>query len=189
MRIDDGTGKGPSAKVTKENKLTTTAVTISPQMHMSAAHGLAYQVLSGVQTITGANGILAIQNDGPKNIAITYMRIACDKTETAQMLSEIFIGGDWAGGGTAVTPVSLNKRFNLDPGVTALTNSIPTGSPELIDTRWLKGPDEVVYNKEGSIILPTSGILSIKVTPETASVKINARVSFVVFDDEELQSF
>jgi hypothetical protein len=186
MIINDGTGSGSSAKVSVENKLSIAGVTVSAQMHASARHGRAYQVMSGIRTITGAYGILAIRNESADNLVITYIRMAVDKTETAQCLTQIFLGGNWVAG-TAVEPVILNSKFNLNAGITAHYNAIPTGSPQGIDTRWIRGPDEIVYNKEGSIILGTNDLMSIKMTPETASVSVNARVSFLMLTDDELE--
>jgi hypothetical protein len=188
-KIVDGTGGGWEAKVTSENKLAAIAVTVPPQMHLSARHQQAFQVLSGVQSITGANGLLAIRNDSAKRLVVTYIRVACDDTETAQALVEIYLGGTWTGGGTALTPVNLNLTSAAQAGVTAETNSLPGGTPSLIDARWLRGPGEVTYNKEGSIILGTNNVFSIKVTPETAAVGFNARLSFLMIDEAELVSF
>lgn len=187
MRIEDGSGSGYSAKVSSEKKLAVSAVSIPIQMHISAVKGQAFQVSSEIQAITGEYGILALQNNTTLNMVITYIRIGCDKTEVAQMLIEQFLGGNWVDG-TALTPTNLNRRFSLESGIKAHTNSIPEGLPFNIDVAWIKGPDERNYNKQGSIILPTNAIYSIRVTPETASVPVHARVSFLMLSDEQLSS-
>lgn len=183
--IDDGKGRGKSAAVSEEHRLATNAVTTSPQQHASGAHGKAFQVVSGIRAVTGAYGILALKNEGVDNIVVTYIRVGIDKVETAQALVQLYMGGVWVAGTTTDAPVNLNGRYAIEAGITSHYNAIPTGSLN-IDTRWVRGPSEVTYNKEGSIVLPTNGIFSIKVTPETASVNVHARISFIVLSEDEL---
>jgi hypothetical protein len=187
MIIEDGTGKGVQAAVNREFKLATTSVIASPQQHASGL-GRAYQVVSGVQSMTGAYGILALRNDSTDNMVITYIRAGIDQVETAQALVELYLGGTWAAGTATADPVNLNTRFAIEAGITSHYNSIPTGSPSAIDAVWLRGPDEQVWRKEGSIILPTNGIVSIKITPTTASVNGHGRISFIMLTDEQLES-
>jgi hypothetical protein len=186
MQIEDGKGTGFQAQVSKEHKLATSAVVAAPQLHASAAYGRAYQVMSGVRAVTGAYGLLALRNNSTFNLIVTYIRVALDDTETAQAQIELALGGTWVAG-TAVTPVNLNSRFSIEADVDAHYNALPT-SANTIDTRWARGPDEVVYRKEGSIILTNNNLISVKVTPETAAVNFNARISFIMLTDEELGS-
>ena len=190
MQIEDGTGTSYKAKVNLQNKLATISIAGSPQLHVSAADGQAYQVSSGIQTVASAGvyGILALRNDSSDNLLITYMCTAINDTEAGETQVETYLGGTWVAGTATENPVNLNGRFNLDAEVTAHYNSIPT-SGELIDARWLAGPDEVGYNKEGSIILPTNGIISIKLTTETDNVKVHSRISFLLMSDDDLASF
>ena len=186
MQIEDGKGKGVYASVSHENKLATTSVFASPQQHASGAYGRAFQVTSGIRTVTGAYGLLALQNNSPNNMVFTYVRVGVDKVETAQALIELALGGIWVAGTATDAPVNLNGRYATDAGVLSHYNAVPT-TPNTIDRRWLAGPGEVTYNKEGSIILPTNGIFAIKVTPETAAVNCHARVSFIMLTNDELE--
>lgn len=190
MQIHDGKGSGVLAQVSKENKLAITGIAASPQLHASAAYGRAYQVITPIINIAtaGAYGLLAVQNQSDKNMVITYMRVGVDDNETAQALFELYMGGSWVGGGTQVFPVNLNGRFSLDSGIIAHYNSIPT-SASAIDRRWMKGPNENTWNKEGSIILPTNNVFSMKVTTETNGANVYGRISFIMLTDEELESF
>jgi hypothetical protein len=187
MIIEDGTGDGVQAQVNKEHKLATTAVTASPQQHASGAFGRAYQVVSGIRSMTGAYGLLALRNDGSENLVITYIRVGIDQVEVAQAQIDMSLGGTWVDGTATDMPVNLNTRFAIEAGITSHYNAAPT-DPNVIDTAWVRGPGEQVWRKEGSIILPTNGIVSIKVTPVTAAVNGHARISFIMLTDEQLES-
>ena len=189
MRNVDGSGSGVAAKVNADNKLATTAVAVSPQFHASASDGQAFQVVSGIRATVAATpyGILAIRNDGQLNLVLTYIRVGIDQVEVAQAELGLFMGGVWVAGTDTEPPVNLNGRFSLEADVTAHYNAIPTGSKN-IDRRWMRGPDEAVWRKEGAIILPTNSMFSIQVTPVTNAVNAHARISFILLSDDELES-
>jgi hypothetical protein len=181
---DGATGQSPL--VNFERRETVSALRIPVQLYAAYKYKKAFQAYSGVRTITtaGAYGILALRNDSDADVmVITYIRINIDKTETAQALGEIYLGGTWSAG-TAVTPKNLNDGSTNAPGATAHYNSVPGGND--IDGSWKKGPAEWVYNKEGSIILNNSGIISLKLTTETDAVKATGRISFIKIPAEKL---
>jgi hypothetical protein len=186
MYINDGKGKGVQASVSREQRLRTEALTHSPQMHMSFVYQKAFQIVSGVQNIAtaGAYGLLAVRNEGEEDIAITYIRIGVDKVETAQCLCEVLLNGDWADTGSDAGIYNMNGGSSLLPDITARYNNVPTGTPFTIDSRWVRGPDEVIYSKEGSIILPTGAHIALRVTTETDAVNVHGRISMFVFPRE-----
>jgi hypothetical protein len=188
--IITGADHGDSLKITNERRALTSSLVISQQLHAAAHHQRSFQVISGIRNISsaGAYGILSLKNnDSDRSLIVTYIRMGVDKIETAQALCEIYVGGDWVAG-TAVTPINLNMASNINASVTAHYNSVPTSS-SLIDSRYLKGPDEVVYNKEGSIIVPTDEIISLKITTETAAVNAYGRLSFIMIENDELADY
>lgn len=188
MQIEDGKGTGYKASVNKNNQLQVAATIASQQLQASARFGQAYQAASGVRNVAsaGAYGILALRNDSELNMIITYIRMGVDKTETAQAKCEVLFGGTWVAGTAADDPVNLRSDSSKEPGVTAHYNSTPTGSPKVIDVHWVKGPGEVTYNKEGSIIIKKNGILSLRMTTETDAANIHGRISFIMLTDEQL---
>lgn len=189
MQITDGTGRSYQAQVTSENRLATTGVAYAPQMHASIVKGEAYQAISGVRNIAslGVYGILALRNDSlTKKMIVTYVRASVDRVEASQAKVEIYLGGTWVAGTAAPTPVNLNTSSAMTASVTAHYNAVPTGSSSSIDAKWIKGPDECTWNKEGSIIIPTSGIISLKITTETNAVNAHGRISFYYVDAAEV---
>jgi len=179
LQLEDGRGSGKRAEVSDEFRLRTEAIAIPPQLHASLVHSRAFQALSGVRNVTSPStyGILALRNNGPEDLAVTYIRVGIDRIEALQAKVEVVLGGTWAAG-TAGTVQNLNTKSSLPAAVDAHYNSIPTGDVVVIDNQWAQGPKEMIYNKEGSIILPTGGIISLKVTTETAAVNVHGRISF-----------
>lgn len=189
MRILDGTGGGYQAKVTNDNKLSVHAESFSIQAHASIAHKRAFQVHSGEITVSpaGTEGLLQLRNDNTdKTVVITYIRIGCDETETASAKVEITSGGTWVNG-SAVTPVNMNFTSSRTSGVTVHKSAVTTGST-LIDMRYISGPGEVTYNKEGAVVLPPGAILNIKITTQQDNVNVYGRCSFIILTDEDVEA-
>lgn len=183
LLIGDGTGRGHIAGVTADNQLYVQSESQSVQHHASVNHGGSYQIVSGERVVNpaAAYGILAIRNDGTEPFAITYIRVGYNSVEVAQVKLELNLGGTWVAGSATASPVQLNQSFSTPLDFTTHYNAIPTGSSN-IDTKWMgAGPQENTWNKEGTIIVTTGKIFSIKVTPTTAGATFHARISgFIV---------
>jgi hypothetical protein len=115
-------------------------------------------------------------------MAVTYIRIGIDKTEASQAKVEILTRGTW-NDGSAGSIEGCNLGSSLPAEATAHYNSIPT-APSVMDLRWITANQEVTYNKEGSIVIPTSGIIALRLTTETDSVKAHGRISFYYLPEE-----
>lgn len=180
MLIEDGKGNGVFAGVSIEKRLRTEAVTFSPQLHASLVYQQAFQAVSGVRQVTpaGSYGLLALLNNGLDEVAVTYIRIGADKTETAQVKAEVLVGGVWEEG-TPADIYNMNARSALTPLVDAHYDVEPI-SANVIDNRWSSCPAEMTWNKEGSIVLPKGGIVSLRVTTETDNVYVHGRISFFI---------
>jgi hypothetical protein len=179
-RIDDGKGKNIQAGVSYEQRLQSESVNLTPQCYASLKYGNAYQVVSGIRQVTpaGTYGLLALTNTGSDPFAVTYIRVGIDKTETVQAKVEILLGGTWSSGSDA-SLYNMDQRNSEGPSADYDYNTVISGA-DVIDNQWAKGPDELVYNKEGSIILKRGAIISIKVTTTTDLVNIHGRISFYV---------
>lgn len=185
--LKDGSGKGYSAKIMSDGKLAALAETYTMQAHASLAHAEAFQAFSGERTVSpaGTYGIIAVRNDSEDYMIITYVRMGLNQVETAEAKFETCVGGAWVAG-TAVAPVNMHIGHPRAPEVTVHYNSEPT-SVTVSDICYLRGPDEMRYNKEGSVVIPPGKIFSIRVTTTTDSVKVYARVSFVRMTAEEIR--
>jgi len=180
FQIESGGGNSDRAEVSVEGRLRTESVRLTPQFYASIKYGNAFQVNSGVQTVSsaGAYGLLALRNDGNDFLAITYIRIGVNKTEANETQAEILLGGTWSDG-SAANLYNMDQKNSDVPAVTYHYNTLMSGANS-IDVQWGTGPAEMVYNKEGSIILKPNAIISLKVTTGTDSVKVHGRISFYV---------
>lgn len=190
MRIDDGQGKGFQAGVDKTNRLKTIAVAVSQQHHASIDHGKAFQI-SGSYTVTGAGtfNLLHLVNTSDTDLIVgTYIRpqvagLAGGTFGTATYFTQNF-GGEYSSGGTAVSAVNMNQTSGNVPSITAYGNN-PTLTGTLTEfDRWHpeQGTDELVYRKEGTLILGTNDAITFRlVTNNTSGI---ARVRFSFFASE-----
>ncbi len=185
-QIVDGRGTGIRAKVTQDFRLATSSASFPLQALQSLTKQRAYQAVSGERTIAtaGAYGILGIRNVSTGFAVITYIRMGVDSVETSECKCEVLTGGTWAAG-TESPIVNMNQNSSLASGLEANYNAIPTDSPDVIDVHWLKGPGEVVYRKEGSIVIPSGRHLALRMTTSTNGATIHGRISFFVLSTVE----
>ena len=184
--LKDGTGGGYSAKVTKGGKLRVLADNQTIQSFESLVNEAAFQAFSGEITVStaGEYGVLALRNDSTETAIFTYIRMGVDSTETAEAKFETIMGGTW-NAGTAASIINMNVGSNNTSGMTAHYNSIPT-SGDVTDLCYLKGPNEMRYSKEGSVVLRPGEIIAVKVTTSTNGAKVYARMSFVMIASETI---
>lgn len=185
--IKDGRGTGASAKVQSDGRMHVISEQEPFQAHASLAHSSAFQAHSGEQTVSpaGAYGVLALQNSSnTDSIMITYIRCGINDAETGEAKVEVNYMGTWVAG-TVVTPTNMKAGDPKVFGVTAHYNAVPTSST-LVDIFYLSGPGEAKWTKEGSMIIPPGGIISLKVTTETDNVKVYGRISYIVLTQEQV---
>lgn len=191
MKIEDGTGKGYVAKVTANNRLLTRALTVSHQHHISDTIEEAYQVVTsagGVNIAASKQNILLVENTSDtRDMVITYIRLETigAAAASASAFWTMEVGGLYSSGGTAVTPVNMHigssknaQGLFYDGNGSAI---VTTGTFNEID-RLYKANDQVIYRKEGSIVIPKNQSLLITHTGSTAAGVAYARVSFF-YDD------
>jgi len=184
MKIEDATGSGNGLKVDSSNRLQALSISLSHQHAVSSIDELAFQLQSVKAIAASEVKLLLLKNTSDtKNLVITYLKLETigAAAANASALWKIYLGGDYASGGTAVTPtnmfvgsaVSATGSFYDATASTIVTS----GSPVEID-RTYEANSEIRFNKEGSIILPKNGVLTISHTGSTAAGTAVARASF-----------
>lgn len=180
---------GDIAGVTSEHQLQVEAETHELQHHVSRTTGQAYQVQGETDTLTAADiPILHIINDDPdRSLVVSFIRsgIADANATLPDIGNYIKLGfGTTMTGGTAVTPVNMNRKSGADALVTA-TASTPTRVGTFVEfDRWYPSADgdRESYNKQGSLILGLNDTLEIAhVSTSTAGIAW-ARVTFMMMD-------
>lgn len=185
--IKDGTGRGYSAHVNKDNQLITRATTVS-QHTKSCADGNYYEATTGLFELTTdtEKGVLYIKNS----------------EKTLLVVDKVFLdiwpstGGDTNGGslryyknptitgGTSITPVNSNFKYTNE--VAEDLKDLTTISGGVV---WWIGyiePQSSIVIDEEKIALPPGYSFGISVTAPTgnSSMYINANIAFYRLDEE-----
>lgn len=184
MKIQDGTGSGSFAKIDNENHIHVRAVTVSLQHKVSSQANNSFQVSSAKAIDTSSQNILLLKNaSDTKDIVITYIRIATAGAAATNSTAffTINVGGDYASGGTPVTPTNMYVGSSVDADGTfydaTASDIVLSGTQVEIDKAY-EANTELNYNKEGSLILPKNSILVISHIGSTIAGVAHTRVSF-----------
>ena len=195
LMIDDGVGQGYSAKVTKRNQLATYTESASIQHYISANQGQAYQVIGDFATVNNStHTVLHVKNsDSDRVMVVTYIRVNLldfaggTSVPNVATYFDIGFGRTVSSGGTAVTPVNMNRDSGNTASVTATDNN-PTmaGTFTEIDRHYVQAEgQEWAYNKEGTVILGLNDTIEIRVTSDHTSGVAYARMSFIMLDPRD----
>jgi hypothetical protein len=183
--IEDGTGRGYSAKVNSFNRLETRSVTASVQHVASLERSHAYQVKTEMDVTATEQNCLLIQNSSTiRTLIVTFIRVETIGVASANENAyfKIKLGGKYSSGGTSLTPVNVNSgAAQVADGVFYDGNSsaiVTSGTYSDIDKTWKASNDLVTYNKEGAVCLTKDESLLITHKGSTAAGKLIARVSF-----------
>jgi len=193
MIIKSGVGNGYSAKVTDNNQLEVVSESKTLQHWRSINKGLVFQVIGDKATLSAATiPILHIQNtSAEKRLVITYIRlqqVGCSAAgiDSTTHYFQTGFGRTYSSGGTAVTPVIVNRSSANVAEATCYDNN-PTlaGTFQEIDRYYpSKASDAVVYNKEGSIILGLNDTFECRIVSADTQGDVYARVTMMFIENE-----
>jgi len=196
MIITDGVGQGYSAKVTKQNQIQAYSESVALQHYVSINNGQAYQVIGDFTSMNNStHTILHIKNDDPdRNLILTYVRMSTvdqaggTAPPSAGQYWQMGFGRTVSSGGTAVTPVNMNRDSGNSATVTVTDNNpTMTGTFTEIDRHYIDGEaDEHTYNKEGTIILGLNDTFEVRVTTSSTSGTAYCRASFLMIDPKDV---
>lgn len=178
---------GTIAGVTDEHQLEVQAEIHELQHHVSRATGQSYQITGQTDTLTSATTtVLHITNNDPdRKMVVSFMRMGVyGSNATLPALTEFFqMGYDTtASGGTAATPVNMNRTSGSDALVTALAVS-PTAAGTFAEIdMWPPNSDgdRNSFNKQGSAILGLNDSIEIRYTGTSTTGKAWARITFMM---------
>lgn len=189
LTIKDNTGKGYGLKVDSKNRASTKTMSLSQQYVISNEEQRAYQVSSEKAIAASEIKLLLLKNTSDtRDLVVSYIRLETIGAAAANVNAywTVYTGGDYASGGTAVTPVNMNigSAINAEGSFYDATAStiVTSGTLNAIDKTWVTN-DNITYNKQGSLILPKNSCLTISWTGSTAAGTARARVSFYYNDE------
>lgn len=113
MLIDDGRGTGFKARVNANNRIVTSAVTETEELHTIVA-GDGYNINSGTITYTAAGTMLYLSNNEDKDIVVAAIAVGVGSGTTSD-IGEVTVtanitGGDLISDATAVS-INANRNF------------------------------------------------------------------------------
>jgi hypothetical protein len=189
LTIKDNTGKGYGLKVDSKNRMSTKTMSLSQQYVISNEEERAFQLVSEKAIAASEIKLLLLKNTSDtRDLVVSYIRLETIGAAAANVNAywTIYTGGDYASGGTATTPINMNVGSAIAAeGIfyDATASSIVTsGTQNVIDKTW-EANTQIVYNQEGSLILPKNACLTISWTGSTAAGTARTRVSFYYNDE------
>lgn len=189
LTIKDNTGKGYGLKVDSKNRASTKTMSLSQQYVISNEEERAFQVSSEKAIAASEIKLLLLKNTSDtRDLVVSYIRLETIGAAASNVNAywTVYTGGDYASGGTAVTPVNMHvgSAINAEGSFYDATAStiVTSGTLNAIDKTWIAN-DNITYNKQGSLILPKNSCLTISWTGSTAAGTARARVSFYYNDE------
>jgi len=187
MKIEDGKGTGKSAKVDNEFRLRTQAVSIAEALH-AAEDGRAYNVNSGLISITGDATILYLKNNGDLDIVVAGIAVGLftgitHVTSPYMTVTRNPTGGDLISDATAVTS-NVNRNFGATITLTAeaykgKVGGTLTGGSEFGVLQVTSG-GRSFFSLD--IVIPKGSSIGLDLTASVSSGSANAYAAFICYE-------
>ena len=189
--VEDGTGNGYNAQVTKDNELKTTGELRTIQHNTSRLAENAYQIVGTSTLSSGTITGLHIKNtSSTKILVVTYIRHqivgssgGTSFPNTSNYLS-IGLGRTYSSGGATATAVNVNGGSVVTAEITAY-QTVPTlaGTASEIDRWYTKADGDMnTFNKEGSLILQPNQTIELSYVTDKSAGTLYTRLSFIMVD-------
>lgn len=191
MRIEDGKGSGKDAQVDDQNRLRTHAVTEPESLHASE-EGLAYNLNTGLISITGDATLLYYKNTGEKDFVIEA--IALGSFEGITHSDDPYItlvrnpdGGNLISDATTTGTLNQNRNFGSTNEINGLfykgkVGGTCTGGDNIAILQATPG-GRSFYTI--NFILPKGSSLGIKLTANVSSGSANWYAALIGFEKDD----
>lgn len=191
MRIEglqSGTGSTNQAGVNSRNQFSVVSEAQSQQHYISLNEEELYSVMGDFATINAATHVLLIvtNDSSADNLYIYGVKVQMLDYAGGTALPNVAtyfttgVGQTYTSGGTAVTPVNLNRNSANTADVTAYDNNPTVGGTFTEIDRWYvdaeAGERECLTN--GELIIQPRGTFSVRVTSDHTSGVAMAQVIF-----------
>ena len=189
LTLKDNTGKGYGLKIDDKNRLFSKSTSLSHQYVISREEQRAFQVVSEKAIAASEIKLLLLKNTSDtRDMVISYIRLETIGAAASNVNAywTVYVGGDYASGGTAVTPVNMNVGSAISAEgdfYDATASTIVTSGTQNVIDKSFKANDLITYNKQGSIVMSKNSCLTISWTGSTAAGVARARVSFYYNDE------
>jgi len=186
VKVQSGAGFGYEAKVDKDLRLWVSAKTEPSQQNSSHSKERAFHV-SYSQAITNSDvPLIVMTNDNPDlDIVVTQIRMMSIGAAASNVGAyfRVLVGGSYASGGAAVTPVNMNSESAV-PSLSTIYNGSSslsvTGGNE-VDLDYTA--NEMIEINNGTMILTNGTSMSLRHLGSTVAGTAYVRISYY-FDDK-----
>ena len=193
MQIEDGTGKGYGLKIGKEGHLRSVSITNDMPAHISQHEGLSFQcVATHVISGAGTKTVLHIRNDSDTHVLIPTLWLiqlvdpaGGTAVPSINTYTTLTFGETYSSGGTALTPVNLNRMSSNIPAATIYHNNPTlTGTATEFNRHYIVDEDAYLFDTRDTLVLGRNNTLAIKcVTDHTSgTLLVVLRFSMVEID-------
>lgn len=188
--IEDGKGTGRKVQVDDQNRIRSHAVTETEALH-SSEEGNAYNINTGLISISGDATLLYLKNTGTKDFVVESLAIGSFEGITHSDDPYLTIvrnptGGDLISDASAVG-MNANRNFGSDNTASVTTykgktGGTLTGGTDLGILQATPG-GRSFYSLE--LILPTGSSIGIKLTANLSSGSANWYAAIIGFEKED----
>jgi predicted flavoprotein YhiN len=189
MKIESGSGNGREAKVGNENRLYVDAKTI-PEKLISTKDGNAYNLNTGIVSISATTGMMYVKNNEDKDLAIEAVIIgtgAGSYNTTGEVQIQITRNPST---GTLIesTPTNVDQNANRNFG-SSNTLSVTAYKAGASGDTITNGTDIILIGAPNAqartaanidLILQKGNSIGIEVNPNLASGSVNCYVALIV---------
>ena len=181
MRIDDGKGRGYQAAVDAQNRVAAKSV-VTPEQLNAASLGAAFQLGSGVVSLTSANesAVLFVENNEERDLILTAVNItsgAMTGSSASVFLAKVYLEGTTLSSST--TQSALNNNFGssnvLDATILAgaegatVTNGVVSGAFYI--------PNNTFFTTDIAWIVPRGVSVAVSITPGASNTSFPITVT------------
>lgn len=197
MRVEDGTGKGFSAKVNEFGQLATKSV-ISTLENFGATKGYTFNVNTGNINLTTANAsaLLYLKNNGEDDLYVSTIGYLLGNSTggTGDIFAEVLRNpttGTIVDGATNADVIA-NKNFgssrplNADVFKGAEGNTFTDG--DIAYTSLLNSAGKQYAIATGSVVLPRGSSIGVRLTPQTSNTNMDVEVFLAILDSNGFDS-
>lgn len=184
FELTDGTGKGYSAKIDSQNRLSTESVTVT-RYDDTSVQGFAYVVNSGYVSLTSSNAtsaVLFMKNDSDRDLACVRFQLSCRDSVGATQTHGRFIfyrnpGGMTGGSGTSATRINLNfgssnlldVTTEVGRNLASFTTLTPFNSPAV------RLQEVTLF--ESAVVIPKGSSIGVSFTTPVGNTSIEVAVA------------
>ena len=171
MIIEDGTGVGPSAKVTSDFRLNVSARANARIYYRSRDNGDAYTIVSHDATAAAGTYIIYFKNDNATKDFIVE-DVLVGGAETA--LWKLWFVTGTAAGGSVLTPVNLNKGSGNTASATARGDDAITSLATNGQISTVRSPanDSAKFELHDALVLNLGAAIAVEIDTDDGSPSI-----------------